>query len=468
MNIRKSVLIAAIVAVGVSVLGLLLCGCKGIQRPVERQARGNLASVTRLYRPQGQHPVLPSLTTNAGLSDFLTYALLNQPEIEAAYFDWAGSVENITFMRSMPDPKLTFQAYIQNVLTSLMPGLMQDIPGPGKLKAAANVAGAESKVKYFTFETSVLRTAFSVKQAYYQLWFLDEKIGIDHQTFSLLADLERSARARNEVGQVTLQDVYRAQIEQDKVATEISNLEDSRRPLTAHLKGALGLTREQPDPPMPTRFESTSLDLDGDKLLDLAFARNPRLKAMAAEVRLAEASIALARKSKVPDFSAGLMAEVYMPPFYWPQAGMTLPIWRDKIAAQIAEAQANMRAAEARLTSEQIMVTVDFAMKSYDFREITRNLTLFENKLIPKARNSLEIARAGYLAGQIDFFNLIDAQRTLLNFQLEEVEMRTRREIILADLSLSIAGIAPEGAPTLSISSNDELPSSAAARNLTH
>jgi outer membrane protein TolC len=37
-------------------------------------------------------------------------------------------------------------------------------------------------------------------------------------------------------------------------------------------------------------------------LLDIAFARNPRLKAMEAEVRLAEASIALARKPKCPIF----------------------------------------------------------------------------------------------------------------------------------------------------------------------
>jgi hypothetical protein len=74
---------------------------------------------------------------------------------------------------------------------------------------------------------------------------------------------------------VTLQDVYRAQIEQDKLANEIANLEDSRRPLTAQFKGALGLTRDQPDPPMPARFETTPLDLTGDDLLDTAFARNP-------------------------------------------------------------------------------------------------------------------------------------------------------------------------------------------------
>ncbi|MGC8989357.1 MAG: hypothetical protein ACP5MD_04475 [Verrucomicrobiia bacterium] len=45
--------------------------------------------------------------------------------------------------------------------------------------------------------------------------------------------------------------------------------------------------------------------------------------------------------------------------------------------------------------------------------------------------------------------NLIDAERTWLNFRLEEVETRMRREIILADLSLMIAGITPEAAPVL-------------------
>ena len=394
---------------------------------------------------------MPTLTTNSGLGDFLTFAMLDQPSVEAAYFDWAASVERIAVERSLPDPQLSFQSDIADIVMTVMPGLMQEFPGPGKLKAAANVATAESKTKYFAFETAVLQTAFSLKRAYYQLLFLDENIRINRQTLDLLADLEKIARTQNEVGKVTLQDVYRAQIEEDQLTTEIANLDDSRRPLIAQLKGALGLTHDQPDPPQPTRFESTPLELKGDDLLATAFARNPRLKQMEADVRMAEAAIALARKSKVPDFSLGLMADAKAAPtMFRPQAGMTLPIWRDKIAAQIAQAQASKRAADARLTSDRIMVTVDFAMKSYDYREITRNLALLQDKLIPKARQSLVIARAGYLSGQIDFFNLLDAERTLLNFQLQEVEARTRREIVLADLSLSIAGLAPEGAPVLS------------------
>ena len=128
---------------------------------------------------------------------------------------------------------------------------------------------------------------------------------------------------------------------------------------------------------------------------------------------------------------------------------MTLPIWRDKIAAQIAAAQAGKKASEARLTAEQINLTVDFALRTYDYREATRSLAVLEKQLIPKARQSLELARAGYLSGQVDFFNLIDAERTLLNFQIQFVQLHARREIILADLSLRIAGTPPTGAPLM-------------------
>jgi outer membrane protein TolC len=171
---------------------------------------------------------------------------------------------------------------------------------------------------------------------------------------------------------------------------------------------------------------------------------------MEADVRAAEAGIAMAYRERVPDFSVGLSADVKASPvLYWPQAGMSLPVWRDKLAAEIAGAKRTELAAQARLGAEQIGLTVDFAEKSFAYREIGRNLSLLQTRLIPKARQSLEIARAGYLSGTIDFFNLMDAERTLLEFQMKEVEARTDREVVLAELSLLIAGVPPAGAPVL-------------------
>ena len=431
-------------------MAVLLAGCAGTPTPGEAKARRSAQTVTQAFRPSGAALKLPELSADSSLGEYLRLAMLKQPRVAAAYYDWLATVETITVSRSLPDPQLTFQADIASAVTSVMPGLMQAFPGPGKRETRAGVATAASRAKYFAFESVVLQTAFAVKHAYYDLWFLNEKIRINRETLALLSDLERAARAKNEVGTVTLQDIYRAQIEQARLETGIANLEDFRAPLQARFKAALGLTAVEPDPPFPVRLESTPLDLDAEGLLAVGFDVNPRLKALEAEVRVARAALGLALKAKLPDYSAGLMLNTRSTPLMArPKAGVTLPVWRDKIAAEIAGARAAKDAAAARLTAGQIDIALDFAEQSYQFREASRNLLLLQSQLIPKARQSLEVARSGYLAGRIDFFNLIDAERTLLDFQLTEVGERTRREQVLTRISLQILGVRPASAPLL-------------------
>lgn len=441
----KSVAILYVFAASV----LVLAGCRGIQTPAEKQARRDFGVVTGKYRPGDRPAALPELTPDSSLSNFLAYALLNSPTVEAAYYDWSASVENITVTRSLPDPQLTFQSYIQHTLTSLMPGFAWSFPGPGKLPARARVAAAESEGKYFGFESALLEAAFDLKKAYYKLGLLEEQLRVNRETLALLDNLARAIRAQNETGQATLPDLLRVQSDRDRVRTDLANLEDSRRSLLDHFKAALGLTPQQPDPPTPAHFEMSRDNPDTDEVLRIAFANNPQLKAMEAGVRAAEGGIAMAYKERMPDFNAGLSAEVYHPPFYWPQVGMTLPIWRDKLAAEIAQAKANELAATTRLKAAQIDLAVSFAEKSFAYRETGRNQTLFEDELIPKASQALETVRAGYRVNSMDFSSLTDAERRLLDLRLDAAEARTEHQISLAELSLMVAGVPPPGAPIL-------------------
>jgi outer membrane protein TolC len=431
-------------AIAVLAAALLLAGCKGFPVNGEKEARQQVKTIGDTYRPDGQKPTLPVLTTNSSLADFLTYALLNQPRVEATYFDWLASVERITVQRSLPDPQLTFQMDIQDVVTSIMPGLMMNFPGMGKLRAAGEQAAAASQGGYFNFKAASLGSAYDVKRAYYRLYFLEEKIRVNRENLSLLHDLEQLARTQNEVGKATLQDVLRAQIEQSRLKNDILNLEDSRDPLLAQFKAALGLGPNDPPPPVPARFESTPLDLAPDKFLDQALAENLRLKAISADVHAAEAAIRLAYKARMPDTSIGLMADAKMnPTLYRPWGTVSIPLWRDKLAAQVAEAQANKRAGEARLSAEQVSLAVDIAERAFVYREATRNLALLQNELLPKQHQSLEVARSAYLGGQVDFLNLTDVEQTLLRFDLDQVEARTQRELSLAELSLIMQGMPP-------------------------
>lgn len=214
----------------------------------------------------------------------------------------------------------------------------------------------------------------------------------------------------------------------------------------AQFKAALGLGNNDPAPPVPQRFESAPLELTSDRVLAAALAQNTGLKSLEAEVRAAEASIALAYKARLPDASVGFMADVKMnPTLYRPWGTVSLPLWRDKLEAEVAQAQANKRAGEARLSAEQIALAAAVAEKAFLYRQSSRNLKLLQKQLLPKQRQSLDMARSGYLAGQISFFNLSDADQALLRFGLDEVEARAQRELSLAELSLIVQGMPPAG-----------------------
>ncbi len=403
-----------------------------------------------MYRPGDAKPVLPLLLNDSALSDYLRFAMLNNPRVEAEYYAWAASVERITGARSLPDPRITFEADITSVLEAVMPGLMIDLPGRGKLRAAGDVAAGESRASYFRFEIEVLRTAMALKSAYFRLHFLEDTLRVQRETASLLADLETQAQQQVAAGRSGIEDVLRAQIDREQLLTQITNLEDSRGVLLAEFRAALGLQHDDADVPVPTAFEPSPPPPPADQILALAAARNPQLRQMEAEVERGEAMIDLARTSRVPDFSVGIMADVMASPVMWrPTGSITLPIWRDKIAAEISAAQLEKRSSEARLSAEQIGLAADVASMLYLYRESVRNIDLYAATLLPKAHQSLDAARSGYAAGRSSFLDVIDAERQLLVLDLSLVEARTTRELAIASLSLLIAGTAPEGAPIL-------------------
>ena len=188
-----------------------------------------------------------------------------------------------------------------------------------------------------------------------------------------------------------------------------------------------------------------------DRVLTFALTHNPRLKAMEAEVRRADAAIQLAHLAQVPDVFARIKADAMASPtVVTPEIWISLPVWRDKIAALIAGAEAAKLAAVARLSAEQIALAVEFVDKSFMFRAASRNLELFTERLLPKARQSLEVAQSAYVGDKVEFLNVIDAERTLLDFRLSAIEARVQRELALAELSLIILGRPPQNAPVLS------------------
>lgn len=431
---------------------LALGGCGVLESSGERQAKAGSAAIGAQLRPAGAKPPLPELKRGSPFEDYLRYALLNSPEVEGAYYDWASAVQSIAVSRSLPDPRLTFQMDIQNgFIPSVMPGIQFDFPGPGKLAAAAEISTAASDAKFHLLVGAVQRAAFDLEKSCWELQFLDARLASLKRSYDILAGMESQASVLNVTGSAKLQDVLRAQIERERLATEIRNLEDSRSPLLERFKASLGLKSVEAAPPPPESVPGFPPEIPmQERMLAEALKGNPALKALEAEIRQAEGSLSMARRAGVPDFSAGGELDARAAPvLFRPMASMTLPIWREKIAAGIAAAQAAKRSSESRLDAAQIALAVQCAEKAYLAREAAQNIESLQVRLIPKALLALDAAKLAYASGKADFLTVLDAERTLLAFDIELAAAQLQRNLSIAELALVIAGRTPPEAEFL-------------------
>ena len=419
----------------------VLSGCAG-PAPIGRES---LTVVEAKYRPADKKPALPFLHPDSPQSDFITYAVLNNPEAETAFYDWKKAVEDIMVAQSLPNPKLTFSSEIMSSVEKFLVGFMQDIPASGKLALEAEAFSLEAQAKRFLFEEELLKTAFKVKQVYYEYWLLQEKTRIVREIIALVDAQEKSIRAGFETGLSMNQDLVMVQSEQSMLHNELVNLEDSLKPLTARWREALGIPVSQSITlPSDTALAEHLLSPEID-LLTEALKHNVRLKALSAEVKQAQVMVERSYKERNPDWGVGLGTDAKKDKLNWmPEVSMTLPIWRQKIAAQIASAQAGQKQAQAMLSAGQLELVVMLAEKSFMWRELQRESQLISAKLMPLAEVKLNSIDASFKTGRIRFTDWFNARRELLDLRIQLAVVNTQREIMFDDISLMVLSQRPE------------------------
>jgi len=440
-------------ATGVALSSLVLValgGCAGTPIAAERAARDRVAQVGEQLRPGHARPALPQLQPAAPLDTYMRYAVLNHPAVEGAYYEWRAAVEDITPARSLPDPQFTFEADISDMLMTFMPGLMVDYMTPGKRAAMGREAAAGSEVAYRYYVTTVLRTAAALRKAWIELAFIDEAVGLRE---AALRSIEQSlalsgADYSTGFGMATLEDQVRSLNSAEQVRSELGALQDRRAAARTRFKSALGLAPTDVDPAWPATGLTASTLPSEEQLWRLARAANPEIATMQAMVEMTVAGVEVAQKTRTPDFGLGGMVDVKADPLMVrPTAKVTLPIWRDKIAATIAAAEARHDAAVARLDAEQLNVAAELARMFYMVRESDRMIGYIEKTALPNLERVLASAVAGLQTGMSRAGEIPATQLMALELELERLGALRQREDAVTDISLMVAEVAPAGAP---------------------
>ncbi len=120
--------------------------------------------------------------------------------------------------------------------------------------------------------------------------------------------------------------------------------------------------------------------------------------------------------------------------------GVSLPIWRSAYGAAEQAARSNYRAAEYEQTDlgNRLSAALDDALYRYD--DARRKAALYEDALLPKARQSIAAVRSAYETGNADFLDVVDAERILLEFELTARRAAADRLIQLAEIDRLAGG----------------------------
>ncbi len=459
--------------IGVVLVTLLLAGCA---TQAERDLRASAREVEQSYRYRpaaraAAEPVgpLPSLDAEAGLSDYLAYAALGNPGLEAAFYRWRAALDRIPQARALPDPVFTYRYYIREVETRVGPqrqalGMSQTVPWPAKLEHRAGEAAEAARAAHARYEAAKLRLFHRVKQAYYEYYYLKRAIDLVRRNRQLVEYLEGVARTRYKAA-ARHPDVIRAQVELGKLDDRLRALEALREPSAARLNAALGRPTLEPVP-WPETPPERPVRASDEELLAWLRESNPELQALDREIDRTERGIRLARQSYYPDMTLGISFidtdEALMPgtrdsgkdPAI-ATLGVTVPVWREKYDAAVREARNRHFDAVKERADRENRLAADVKMALYEFRDAVRKIDLYRDTLVPKARQSLKATEAAFRAGNANFVDLVDAERVLLEFELAYERALADHAVRRSELEMLVGRPMPPAAPEVPVDPDD-------------
>lgn len=389
-----------------------------------------------------------NLSSNLTLRAALQLGEVQNPGLQATHNQWKSTEELVAVKKSLPDPSVSYGYYVESVETRVGPqnhrfSISQKFPGFGKLSLQESIARQEAQVARQKVDQNRFFLHHQITKAYAELYYLKRNIEVTEDRIRLIKDLEQIARTRYKAG-APMGATLQAQVELGRLEDQLAALNDQRKPRAAKLNALINRPGNAPLA-WPQHVDYIPIISSQEDLRSSIARFNPELEEWDQRIQLGEQQIKLAKRERYPDFVVGLqyiqtgdatmaVTDSGKDPLIG-TVGITLPIWAGKNRARIQSASYQKTAALFNRDDRQQELESALQEVLFELRDADRKINLYKASLIPKAHQSLEVNRKAYESGTMEFINLIDAERMLLEFELAYERARANHLIARARLS---------------------------------
>lgn len=339
---------------------------------------------------------------------------------------------------TLPDPKLSFGALNlptdsfdldQEPMTQLQIGVRQTVPFPGKLRLKEAIATLDAETASLNVDELVLALVADVKSVWWQLAYLREAARIVERNQVLMREFVQIASTKYEVGQGLQEDVLLAQLELSKLTDLDLKIQGMSETAYARLNALLDWPAgRRPELPENLSAELPELLPEGE-LQELALGSRPMIVALEKQIEAAESAVDLAKKDYYPDFDffaaygfrdgEDTMGDS-RPDLASFGVTVNVPIFATrKQARAVDQRRSEVVQKMAALTNAKAQIRREVSTAVADYRRSREGASLFRTGIVPQARQTVSSMLAAYQVNTVDFLNLVNAEITLYNYEMQ-------------------------------------------------
>jgi len=385
-----------------------------------------LAVVGGLFVVAGiAHAQQPSSDSNLTLSATVEMAVRDNADLKSLRAKWEAMQERPAQVGALPNPMFKYSG-MDTASGGTWPNtgekrfmVEQEFSWFGKRSLKEGIAAKDAEAMERELETMTREVVMMVKESYFDLYAVQRVIAITRDEEDVIRRMEKAAETMYATGDRTQVDVLKAQTEITMLKRKLLDLQAQESTLKAKLNMLLNRRADSPlgvtVTPPETEFSGSS-----DTLFTLAATNRPEVKAAQAQVERYELDKKLMAKESMPDYKLGLeyrdiAASDNMIMF---TVSIELPVWRSKYRAGVMEAEKMRASSQAAREAAERQSDFDVQDSTFKLQTARSQLELLRTELVPQAKARFNASETGYRTGKVDFTDLLESERFLLDAKM--------------------------------------------------
>lgn len=289
----------------------------------------------------------------------------------------------------------------------------QEFVTAGKLGLNRTVVMREQQAAEQRLARTQLQVKTTVRKYYFEALAAERSVTLARQLTDIAGQSVRVSEQRLKALDIPRTALLQSQIESESASLLEQQANERHAAAWRRLASVIGTQRDQPaaledvlSRPLP--------ELDFATISERVKHESPELAELRFDVEQARAAAERASAGRVPNMSvmAGVqhdnstqdnIANV--------QVSIPLPVF-DRNQGAIAQACSELTAAQAALEARELALDQQLSGSMRDYRTARERVTKYASKVLPAARETLEMISTGYQQGQLDYVQVLTVQQT--------------------------------------------------------